>query len=714
MKWFKRLFIVFILLILATGASLQLAPVFTIQWLEDFYAQQGPNHKLQVQDWSLNLIDGELALSNINAKWSTDQQATIKNVSVDIRWLPLFDKHLVINDIQLNGVRIPISEDDSNLSIAGIQVPLNSAESSNTNETNDNKSDNTEAAGSGNQWAFEIHSININQHSYQLNMKALSSKVMIEKLSLKNFHSLENRETSFKLEGKLANLVMPDLVQADTELRINVQGSLSSLMESPKFKGSVLVEDIVLQDPIAKLDSIRIDGLNIEGQKLVTDDLTLSGLALGEQADQQFWLTLDKYWLNQLTLTSFGLTTGIHYISGLKINNYRDQNGEIEYSIAGSGKAEKSEENRNSIEKDNNASTTDDTVVDKSTKTQTTEASSFSINIEGITLQNSKDAISTIWFRDQSIDPNYVVPMALKSFSVSALSMKDIDAPFEPNVNIKLMASVDDYSEINFNAQLNRKDGWPIGKASLELEQFNIIPLNGYMTKAIGYRAQKGMLNVNTQVTLNDETLNGETTIFLRNSKLEPKDRNTISRVSKQISMPVDTALDLLRDDSGNLQLSIPMSGKISDPDFAYDDVMNQLGTLALKTASMHYLQQSLQPYGALISLLSFAADSIMAIRLNQLDFKEEQTELSQTHKDYLDKVVKILAEKTELELQVCPYVSKQEAQQETWPQLGQARAESVKAYLAQYKDEDSENLAKRTTLCVTEVADSPHVDLGV
>ncbi|EAT11524.1 DUF748 domain-containing protein [Bermanella marisrubri] len=714
MKWFKRLFIVFLLLILATGASLQLAPMFAIQWLEDFYAQQGPNHKLQIQNWSLNLIDGELALSNIHAKWSTDQQATIDDISVDIRWLPLFNKQLVMNEIQLNGVRIPITEDDSNLSIAGIQIPLNGPKSSNTNQTSDNKDDNIDAVESGNPWAIEINSINIQQHTYQLNMKALSSKVMIEKLSLSNFHSLENRETSINLEGKIANLLMSNLAQADTELSINVQGSLFSLMKSPKFSGSVLIEDLVLQNPIAQLASLRIDGLNIEEQKLVSNDLILSGLALGEQTDKQFWLTLDKYWLNQLTLTSFGLTTGIHYVSGLKVNNYRDQNGEIEYSIAGSGNTEKPEEHQNSIEKDNSANSADDAFDDKGSREQIKEASSFAINIEGITLQDSKDTISTIWFRDQSIDPNYVVPMALKSFSVSALSMKDIDAPFEPDVNIKLMASVDNYSEINFNAQLNRKEGWPMGKASLELEQFNIIPLNGYMTKAIGYRAQKGMLNVNTQVTLNDETLNGETRIFLRNSKLEPKNRNTISRVSKQISMPVDTALDLLRDDNGNLQLSIPMSGKISDPDFAYDDVMNQLGTLALKTASMHYLQQSLQPYGALISLLSFATDSIMAIRLNQLDFKEEQTELSQSHKDYLDKVVKILTEKTELELQVCPYVSKQETQQETWAQLGQARAESVKTYLAQYNDKNSENLAKRTTLCVTEVADTPHVDLGV
>ncbi|WP_396588862.1 DUF748 domain-containing protein [Bermanella sp. R86510] len=679
----KRLGLFLIIFVLLLGAAAQMAPWFAISWVEDYYTSQGDNHQLTINDWSFNLIDGRLTLNDTQASWDKENAANINEIVLDIEWLPLFSKHVLVDAITIKGLNLPITQNQQTTTIAGIDMPSNTEQDTTSNSAS-KQSDNS------NNWSMKVNRIDLVDHTYSIGTNLVSTVATINALQIRNIDTRAPSGIKLELTSTLAQLATNSIKQSTKPLAINLKGTLDNLLENPLFTGQLKLDNLHFVNPIVDIEQISIDGIELDKTAFISQQLSLSGISLGDQRDDTFWLTTDRYWMNGLTLTQSGLTTGIHYISGLKMNNYRNEQGEMPIALM------QSED-------------TSETTQAKAPASQDT----FFINVEGITLQNEADSFSTIWFRDHSVAPNYIVPFSLKAFSISALAMKDLNAPFEPDVNISLAASVDDYSKINFNAQLNRENGWPVGNAQLALEQFNIIPLNGYMSTAIGYRAQKGMLNINTDVTLNDEQLSGTTRIFLRNSKLEPQDEDTISRVSKRISMPVDTALDLLRDDNGNLQLSVPMSGKISDPNFAYDDVMSQLGTLALKTASMHYLQQSLQPYGALVSLLSFAKDSLMAIRLNQLNFETNQSDLSAEHKEYLDKVVKIMVDRTELELQVCPYVSETEAKRDTWRQLAQSRAESVKAYLAQHQDKENDSLAKRATLCVSQVSDSAHVDLG-
>jgi hypothetical protein len=221
---------------------------------------------------------------------------------------------------------------------------------------------------------------------------------------------------------------------------------------------------------------------------------------------------------------------------------------------------------------------------------------------------------------------------------------------------------------------------------------------------------------VDADITLHDGQLGGNTDILLKNSKLEPADEDTIDRVSKQIAMPLDTALSVLRDDNNNIKLEVPLSGDITDPDVGINDVINQISTKALKTATLYYLKQSLQPYGAFISLASFAGDQLFAVRLNDLEYVALATDLTDKQKEYLDTVGKMMSKKTDLELQVCPVVSNDEAKQwgDHWFNHAQKRSGAVKAYLANVKDKGGNVLSSRISLCEPQKGDKPLVILGV
>ena len=153
------------------------------------------------------------------------------------------------------------------------------------------------------------------------------------------------------------------------------------------------------------------------------------------------------------------------------------------------------------------------------------------------------------------------------------------------------------------------------------MRQLDLVPFNGYLAAAMGYQVERGTLDVDADIRIDKAQLQGEIKLLLRNSRFVPVDEATIARVSKQISMPVETALDLLRDGNGNIRLTIPVRGDLSNPDVGLGDITRQLSRLALQQGALYYLQQSLQPYSTMLSLASYAGGLFVCHPLGCTEF---------------------------------------------------------------------------------------------
>src|SRR5690554_7217722 len=93
--------------------------------------------------------------------------------------------------------------------------------------------------------------------------------------------------------------------------------------------------------------------------------------------------------------------------------------------------------------------------------------------------------------------------------------------------------------------------------------------------------------------------------------------------------MSIDTAVGLLRDDNGNLRLSIPLEGDLADPDVGLNDITKHLTQKALTAGTVYFLKQAMQPYGTMLTVASFAGDYLFAIRLDSLVYEHGVTELT-------------------------------------------------------------------------------------
>ncbi len=72
--------------------------------------------------------------------------------------------------------------------------------------------------------------------------------------------------------------------------------------------------------------------------------------------------------------------------------------------------------------------------------------------------------------------------------------------------------------------------------------------------------------------------------------------------------MPVDVALDLLRDSDDRISLKLPVSGSLTDPQFGTGDIIRQATQSALQNAAMSYVKSALQPLGTIMLVGNLAA----------------------------------------------------------------------------------------------------------
>lgn len=269
-------------------------------------------------------------------------------------------------------------------------------------------------------------------------------------------------------------------------------------------------------------------------------------------------------------------------------------------------------------------------------------------------------------------------------------------------------------TEITANLSTYETQGqiYPEGTIKIKTRKLDMVELNGYLIEAIGYQLNRGSLDVDAHITIHQTKLGGEVKLLLRNSQFVPADEEIINRVSKQISMPLETALGLLRDKNGNINLTIPLEGKLTDPDFGLKDVVRQLSNKALKAATVFFLKQSLQPYGTMISIASFAGDYLFAIRLDALSYAEKQSALNDDHKAHLKKVGELMQSKKSIEVRACPFVNEQEAMAlgDNWANLAHERGQQVQ----QWFSENFSEQAERLTVCRPQKGKSAEVVLGV
>lgn len=524
----------------------------------------------------------------------------------------------------------------------------------------------------------------------QVSWRASEDDVSIKELSLEGF------------SGNLAGFPELSLAAFNTsEVRVE------ELSTQPVADiGRAALETLRARHPeagVLQLGDLTVIGVQANADEQKVSSLELNALSVTPPGEEVPLASLAHYQITDIKATPSGFASGVHQFYGLVSNVTRLADG----SIKGvpQAEAEATPESGSGTDSSATEDTTDETAA---------EAVPFRVQIAGIQLLTEGDDIPATTFNwtDEAVTPTVNTSGKVLELSTGAIDTEQL----ESGVDLTLLLALDTYNRIRASGKMGVKGDYPEGKLEVDIDQLNLVDFNPYLVDAMGYRLKKGMLGVDSIISITDGQLGGNVLIKLQNSKFEPADEETIDRLSKQISMPVETALSVLKDDNNNIRIDVPLSGDITQPDVGINDVINQVSRKALRTATLYYLKQSLVPYGQLISIASLAGDQLFAIRLNNLNYEPQQLELNEEHTAYLDTVADMMSKKPELELQACPVAGPQEVEAwgDAWYSEAVKRGAAVKAYLAEKQDKNDKSLSGRVTVCAPQKGDKPEVILGV
>lgn len=299
---------------------------------------------------------------------------------------------------------------------------------------------------------------------------------------------------------------------------------------------------------------------------------------------------------------------------------------------------------------------------------------------------------SSLYIQDNSIDPALNRTLTIEKFALRNLNTKDKSQ----RATLDFKAKNDKYSTISGKVGILPLANKLTMTADLIVSQAELPPYSPYIANVLGYQIDSGQLNLDLKLTSKKGVLSGTSHIELKQFDLGGTHQS--SSVIKAGVVPLNIAVSALKDGNGNIDLDIPLSGNIDNPQFGWGDFLFLPIKKALFKASTSYLLQTFVPYANVISVAQFAGDQLLKIRVEPLVFKAEQTNLSDDQDTFLKQLTALMKDKKDSELKACGIASYQDLGLEKPPanidnaarqkanDIASKRAQSLKEYLVDQK----------------------------
>lgn len=237
-------------------------------------------------------------------------------------------------------------------------------------------------------------------------------------------------------------------------------------------------------------------------------------------------------------------------------------------------------------------------------------------------------ANGAIDFTDHFIQPNYATQITQLNGHVGEIKAGTL-SPVELHGKVERTAPLDITGQID---PLSK----PIGLAlHATARSIDLAPLSSYSGRYVGYKIDKGKLSAEVDYKIVDGQLTASNHIFLDQltfgDKVESKDA---------LSLPITLAVSLLKNSRGEIDLNLPISGSLNDPQFSIGGIIWQvLGNLLSKAVT--------SPFALLGSLFGGGAD------LSEVAFPPGQATLTPETASRLEALAKALNDRPALKLEI-------------------------------------------------------------
>ena len=247
------------------------------------------------------------------------------------------------------------------------------------------------------------------------------------------------------------------------------------------------------------------------------------------------------------------------------------------------------------------------------------------IKIGKVTLQGGN-----VNFSDNFVKPNYSARLKQVGGRISGLS----SAP-DSIANLELRGSYDNVAPLNVTARINPLSAKPYLDLQADIKGIEMTSLSPYSRKYAGYAIDKGKLSLFVKYKIENNLLEAENRVFI--------DQLTFGEAFESpdaTKLPVSLAVALLKNRNGEIDLNLPISGSLDDPQFS-------VGGLVVKVIINLFVKAVTSPFALLGSLFGGGEE------LSNIEFEYGRAALAPAALTRLENLAKALIDRPSLKLEI-------------------------------------------------------------
>ena len=234
-------------------------------------------------------------------------------------------------------------------------------------------------------------------------------------------------------------------------------------------------------------------------------------------------------------------------------------------------------------------------------------------------------------YADFWIQPNFALGIQTLNGTITGLSSDP-----KSRAKVKLEGKVDRYAPVTISGELNVLAASIYTDIDMSFKGLELTTITPYSGRFAGYKIDKGKLSVDLSYKIDQRKLNAEQHIVIDQLQL-----GDAVDSPDAVHLPLKLAVALLKDRNGVIDLPLPITGSLDDPQFKVGPIIWH--------AVLNLLEKAVTaPFAAIGRLFGGHGEE-----LKYIDFAAGSADLDDTSKEKLSSLTKALEEHNQLQLDV-------------------------------------------------------------
>ncbi len=193
------------------------------------------------------------------------------------------------------------------------------------------------------------------------------------------------------------------------------------------------------------------------------------------------------------------------------------------------------------------------------------------------------------------------------------------------------------------------------GKFTAKIKEVDLTPFTGYSERYTGSRIQTGVLNIDSEGVIKDDQIEATNKVVLKKLEFQYINREKEDERTAKIGIPSNVVLALIKDKNGNIDLNVPVTGSVRDPNVGFGSLMMKITAYAIGIAAQKAAEAFFPPLKT-ISLIVSGVQFATKWRFEPLVFEAGTLTMTKETQDYLSAVGKKLQDRPKVQLTVCGF----------------------------------------------------------